>query len=80
MTPEEYMNRPYTYCLVYDSESKTWTGKIKEFPGCIAQGDGWEIIFMLRRAALDWIAAALELGQEIPEPVERAGGNLDSRG
>jgi len=70
MTPEEYMKRPYHFILVWDEESHTWSGKIKEFPGCFAQGDGWSIVFKLRHAALDWIAAALDLGQEIPEPLE----------
>lgn len=72
MTPEEYMELPYTYCLLWDSESRTWSGKIKEFPGCFAQGDGWEIVFKLRRAARDWIAAAQGLGQKIPEPEEKS--------
>lgn len=71
MTPKAYMERPYTYCLTYDSESRTWTGKIKELPGCIAQGDTiWTAFNHLYWSALGWIAAALELGQEIPEPEE----------
>ena len=69
MTPEEYMGKPYTYCLVYDSESDTWTGTLKEFPGCIAQADtGAECLWQLDRAAIAWIEAALDIGQEIPEP------------
>lgn len=68
MTPEEYLRKPYTYCLTWDEESQTWAGKVLEFPGCFAQGDAWTIIWNLKRAARDWIAAALDLGQEIPEP------------
>ena len=72
MTPAEYLKRPYSWCLVWDTESKTWTGRILEFPGCIAQADSADILLMdLKQAAHDWIAAALDLGQEIPEPVER---------
>lgn len=69
MTPEEYLKRPYTYCLIWDEGSKTWTGTIKEFPGCITQtGIGEDALERLYWAALDWIAAALDLGQKIPEP------------
>ena len=72
MTPAEYLRRPYHWCLVWDTESKTWTGRILEFPGCIAQADSADILLSdLKQAALDWIAAALDLGQEIPDPVER---------
>jgi predicted RNase H-like HicB family nuclease len=68
MKPGEYLELPYHYILVYDNVSKTWTGTVKEFSGCIAQGDACSLVFNLRRAAKHWIAAALELGQEIPEP------------
>jgi predicted RNase H-like HicB family nuclease len=69
MTPEEHLKKPYTYCLVWDEESRTWTGTIKEFPGCITQQDRLlECLMGLRQAAKDWIAAAQNLGQEIPEP------------
>jgi predicted RNase H-like HicB family nuclease len=68
MTPEEYLDRPYHFILVYDSESETWTGTVKEFPGCIAQDNAIMILESLWWAARDWIAAALDLGQEIPEP------------
>ena len=73
MTPEEYLKKPYTYCLIWDAESQTWTGKVKEFPGCFAQNShAGDAVTDLRYAVIDWIAAALDLGQEIPEPVERA--------
>jgi predicted RNase H-like HicB family nuclease len=68
MTPEQYLELPYTYCLVWNQESKTWTGTIKELPGCIAQGYTAEILDNLWYAALDWISAALDLGQKIPRP------------
>jgi predicted RNase H-like HicB family nuclease len=65
--PEEYLKRPYHYILVWDEESQTWAGKVKELPGCLAQGESWAFTMVrLRSAALDWIAAALDLGQEIP--------------
>jgi predicted RNase H-like HicB family nuclease len=68
MTPEEYMDRPYHFILIWDEKIQTWIGTVKEFPGCIARGDTWEIVFAIRRAALSWIAAALDQGQGIPEP------------
>jgi predicted RNase H-like HicB family nuclease len=71
MNPIEYLRRPYHYIFVWDDASRTITGTIKEFPGCIAQGafieECW---YHLYDAAIDWIAAALDLGQEIPEPEE----------
>ena len=71
MTPEEYLKRPYHFILVWDDESKTWTGTVREFPGCIAQGYSvMGVCENLWHAALDWIAAALDLGQKIPEPEE----------
>ena len=68
MTPAEYLKKPYHYVLVWDEESQTWTGTVKEFPGCISQGDTRTVLGKLYKAAEDWIAAALDLGQEIPEP------------
>ncbi len=67
----KYIARPYHFVLVWDEESLTWSGSVKEFPGCFAQGDSLNIIGRLDEAAQDWIAAALDLGQEIPEPEEK---------
>ena len=72
MTPEEYLKLPYTFCLVWDEESQTFTGTVKEFPGCVAQEDTpYRVFEDLWDAALDWIAAAIDQGQEIPEPEEK---------
>lgn len=69
MKPIEYLRRPYHYILVYDEDSQTWTGTVKEFPGCITQNlTASDTMEDLVDAAEDWIAAALDLGQEIPEP------------
>lgn len=68
MTPDDYLKRPYQYILIWDEDSKIWAGRIKEFPGCFAIGDAWNIIWKLRISAHYWIAAALDLGQAIPEP------------
>ena len=72
MTPAEYLKRPYSWCFIWDNDSMTWTGTIKEFPGCITQvGIGEDGLKNLYDAAHDWIAAALDQGQEIPEPIEK---------
>ena len=68
MTPEEIMERPYTYCLIRNTDG-IWSGTIKEFPGCIAQNShAGDCITDLLYTALDWIEAAQDLGQTIPEP------------
>ena len=72
MTPAEYLKRPYCFCLIWDEESLTYTGFVKEFPGCLSQGKSLIGTYKnLWQAAHDWIAAALDLGQEIPEPEEK---------
>lgn len=69
MTPAEYLKKPYHFILVWDEESRTWTGTIKEFPGCINQKSHWtDTLEGLYWAARDWITAALDQGQKIPEP------------
>jgi predicted RNase H-like HicB family nuclease len=67
--PEEYLKEPYSRILIPDEESGTYTALILEFPGCIAQGDTpQEAYEYLEDAAKDWIAATLDLKQEIPSP------------
>jgi predicted RNase H-like HicB family nuclease len=71
MKPKEYLRLHYHHVFVWDETSQTWTGTVKEFSGCIAQGDSIQSCWIsLYITALDWIAAALDLGQEIPEPEE----------
>jgi predicted RNase H-like HicB family nuclease len=68
-TPEEYLKMPYARVLTPDHETGTYTAEILEFPGCIAQGDTPEEAYeRLESAAAGWIEAALDMGQEIPEP------------
>jgi len=68
MTPSEYLSRPYHFILVWDQESQTWTGTVKEFSGCTAQASEGFILSAIWDAARDWIEAAIDMGQEIPEP------------
>ena len=66
---EKYLKELYSRVLIPDDESGTYTAVILEFPGCIAQGDTpQEAYEHLEDAAKDWIAAALDLKQEIPSP------------
>lgn len=68
-TPEDYLREPYSRIIVPDKESGTYTAQILEFPGCITEGDTiQEAHERLEEAALNWIDAALDLGQEIPLP------------
>ena len=75
MKPSEYLMLPYSWCYVpvyADGEFCGYTAYIREFPGCIIEGDNLFVAeASLRNAACDWIAAALDLGQTIPEPEER---------
>jgi hypothetical protein len=70
MTPEEYLKKPYTFQFRYDKDSDTWTGTVKEFPGCVGQfdDDDTDEISGMWNIARDWIVATLYFGQEIPEP------------
>lgn len=67
--PKDYLEMPYARVLTPDKETGTFTAEILEFPGCIAQGDTPEEAYeRLESAAAGWIEAALDMGQEIPEP------------
>lgn len=71
MTPTEILKRPYHRIIVPDEDGIV--GEILEFPGCIAVGDSVvECAANLESLAEDWVAATIELGQEVPEPVTDA--------
>ena len=68
-TPEEYVRLPYARVLVPETEAGGFVASIREFPGCIAEGDtAEETLGRLNDAALSWVEAALHLGQPIPRP------------
>jgi len=75
MNPAEYLRLPYSWCFIpsyEDGEFSGYTSYILEFPGCISEGENLFIAEEnLFRAAYGWIRAALDLGQEIPEPAAR---------
>jgi antitoxin HicB len=73
MDTAELLKKPYARMVLPDTDG-TFTAEIVEFPGCIASGrTPAEALATLEEVAVDWVAAALEQGQEIPEPVDAAG-------
>jgi antitoxin HicB len=67
-TPEEYLKEPYSRVLIPD-EGGGYSAEILEFPGCFAEGETTDDAMQaLERAAQAWIQAALDQGQDIPEP------------
>lgn len=78
----EHLKRPYSRILVPDEETGTYTAKIAEFPGCVAQGDTPEEAYRnLEVAAESWIEELLGMGQVVPEPAadNRYGGRIALR-
>jgi predicted RNase H-like HicB family nuclease len=55
-------------------EAGGYSAEMLEFPGCFAEGDTADNAMQaLERAAKSWIQAALEQGQEIPQPFMNQG-------
>jgi predicted RNase H-like HicB family nuclease len=69
MEMSEILKRPYTRVLTFERDGRV-TAEITEFPNCVTWGSGVdEALRRLESVAADWIEAALEQGQEIPEPL-----------
>lgn len=65
---EEYLRLPYSRLLVPDSNGG-YSAEILEFPGCFSDGEtAEEALENLEMAAANWVEAALQQGQSIPEP------------
>ena len=70
----DYLKRPYARVLTPDEEYGGYTAEILEFPGCVTEGDtADEALENLEEAAEGWIEAALNIGQQIPEPSDSQG-------
>jgi predicted RNase H-like HicB family nuclease len=70
---EEYLKEPYARILIPD-EQGGYSAEMLEFPGCLAEGEtADEAMQALERAAESWIQAALDQGQNIPEPFMNQG-------
>ena len=69
-TIEYYMNLPYRLELVPDTDEGGFVASYPELRGCLTSGETAEAAL---KNALDckreWLAAALEDGYEIPEPM-----------
>jgi predicted HicB family RNase H-like nuclease len=73
MESTEYLKKPYAR-MVFPESDGSFRGEILEFPGCVAIGDNpADALENVEETAVDWINAALEQGQNIPEPMESAG-------
>ena len=72
MQPAELLKLPYARVVVPESDG-SFTAEILEFPSCVASGDtAADALAAVEDVALDWIAATLEQGQDIPEPLDNA--------
>jgi predicted RNase H-like HicB family nuclease len=72
MEPREILARPYARVLTPEPDGQ-YTAEIMEFPNCVAFGDSTSAALAnLEDVAADWIAAALEQGQDIPDPMDNA--------
>jgi predicted RNase H-like HicB family nuclease len=67
-TPKDYLKMPYARLLIPEAEGG-YSAEILEFPGCYSSGStAEEALRNLEDAAINWLEAALSLGQSIPEP------------
>lgn len=70
LSREEYLKKRYTR-IILPAEEGGFTAEVLELPGCFAEGETPnETLEALDKAMISWIEAALEQGQEIPEPSE----------
>ena len=69
MTAIDILRKPYARVLIPESDGR-YTAEIMEFPGCVTYGDSAaEALNRLEAVASDWIGAAIEQGQDVPEPM-----------
>ena len=69
-TADHYLKQPYARIILPESDG-SFRGEIMEFPGCIATGESAaQALENLEEAAIGWISAVLERGQNIPRPIE----------
>lgn len=67
----DVLTRPYRRVLIFDAETKTYTGLVQEMPGCVAQGaTPGEAMADLDDAMVAWVEAATEQSQAVPAPLE----------
>jgi antitoxin HicB len=80
-TLRQYLDLPYHLTVVRDENDRGkagWTASVDELPDCAASGPSpEEAIHRVRRAMEQWISAAIERNEEIPEP--RSGSTASGR-
>lgn len=65
---EDYLNLPYTFECIRN-ENGSYFIKVKEFEGCMTEGDTIEEAFeMIKDAMRVWIEGSIEDGFDIPLP------------
>ena len=68
-TIDYYLNLPYKLEIVPDMDEGGFVARYPELPGCITIGDTLEtVVKNVNDAKIEWITAALEDGNTIPEP------------
>ena len=68
-TIDYYLNLPYKLEIVPDMDEGGFAARYPELPGCITVGDTLEaVVKNVNDAKIEWITAALEDGNTIPEP------------
>jgi len=68
-TIDYYLKLPYKLEIVPDMDEGRFAARYPELPGCITVGDTLEaVVKNVNDAKIEWITAALEEGNTIPEP------------
>ena len=68
-TIDYYLKLPYKLEIVPDIDEGGFVARYPELPGCITVGDTLEaVVKNVNDAKIEWITAALEDGNTIPEP------------
>ena len=63
--------RPYTFTLVHDADSNTWTSAVLEVPGAISEGDDPNDAIAMAREALELVIDhRLRSALDVPQPFE----------
>jgi antitoxin HicB len=72
MDAREILKRPYARVLTPETDGQ-YSAEIMEFPNCVASGaNAVEALANLEQVAAEWIAASIEQGQDIPDPMDNA--------
>ena len=72
-TIEYYMSLPYRLEILPDPDEGGYVARYPDLPGCITVGDSMESVAEnAEDAKKEWLAAAMENGTQIAEPVDMA--------